>query len=91
MELKILELLGEGRLEDVSQCAREFAREANGDMQFKGIWWLNAIGLESNEFRGKVFEYQSVWGTGAALVGLYPSDLLKKRWNELPKGISKAT
>ena len=55
-------------------------------MQFKGIWWLNAIGLESNEFRGKVFEYQSVWGTGAALVGLYPSDLLKKRWNEIPQG-----
>ena len=35
--LKILELLNEGRLEDVAQCAREFAREANGDMQFKGI------------------------------------------------------
>ena len=84
--LKILELLGEGRLEDVAQCAREFAREANGDMQFKGIWWLNAIGLESNEFSGKVFEYRSVWGTGAALVGLYPNDLLKDRWNELPQG-----
>ncbi len=84
--LKILELLGEGRLEDVAQCAREFAREANGDMQFKGVWWLNSIGMESNDFSGQVFEYQPVWGTGAALVGLYPNDVLKKRWNQLPSG-----
>ena len=35
---KILEMLGEGRLEDVAQVAREFGREANADMGFKGIW-----------------------------------------------------
>ncbi|HXK39902.1 MAG TPA: hypothetical protein VJ837_03645, partial [Candidatus Paceibacterota bacterium] len=29
---KILEMLGEGRLEDVAQVAREFGREANADM-----------------------------------------------------------
>lgn len=88
--LKILELLSEGRLEDVAQCAREFAREANGDMHFKGIWWLNAIGLESNHFNGKVFEYQPVWGTGSALVGLYPTEDLKQSWNALsPKDSSE--
>ena len=82
--LKILELLGEGRLEDVAQCAREFAREANADMHFKGIWWLNALGLESNNFSGRVFDYQPVWGTGSALVGLYPTDVMTKNWNSLP-------
>ena len=74
--LKILELMGEGRLEDVAQCARDFAREANGDMQFKGIWWLNALAGETNDFEGKIFDYQPVWGTGAALVGLYPKGSL---------------
>lgn len=70
---KILELLGNGALEDVSQCAREFARQANADMGFKGIWWLNGLCGQSNAFKGKVFDYQPVWGTGAALVGLYPT------------------
>ncbi|MGZ5477266.1 MAG: DODA-type extradiol aromatic ring-opening family dioxygenase, partial [Thermoanaerobaculia bacterium] len=32
---KLLEMFGEGRLEDVAQVAREFAREANADMGFK--------------------------------------------------------
>ena len=69
---KIVQLLGEGRLEDVSQCARDFAREANGDMNFKGIWWLNGICGESNEFTGKVYDYQAVWGSGNALIELLP-------------------
>ena len=70
--LKILELLGEGRLEDVSQCTREFSRQANADMQGKGIWWLNGICGQNNNFQGKVFDYQPVWGTGCAIVGLTP-------------------
>lgn len=70
--LKILELLGEGRLEDVSQCMREFARQANADMGGKGFWWLNGLLGESNNFKGHVFDYQPVWGTGAALIGLTP-------------------
>ena len=37
---KILEFLGEGRLEDVSQLMRTFTREANADSKGKGIWWL---------------------------------------------------
>lgn len=69
---KILEILERGALEDASQVAREFAKQANGDMGFKGIWWLNGLCGESNDFHGKVFDYQPVWGTGAALVGLKP-------------------
>jgi len=70
---KILELLGEGRLEDVSQAARDAAREANGDMGFRGLWWLNGLLGQTNDFRGKVYDYQPVWGTGAALVALEPT------------------
>ena len=70
---KIVEMLGEGRLEDVSQVAREFAREANADMGFKAIWWLAALMGEHNRYDGKVWDYQPVWGTGAAIVELTPS------------------
>lgn len=71
--LKLLELLGEGRLEDVAQCARDAAREANGDMGFRGLWWLNALLGQSNHFKGHVYDYQPVWGSGAALVRLDPT------------------
>ena len=66
-------MLGEGRLEDVSQVAREFAREANADMGFKAIWWLAALAGEHNRYDGKVWDYQPVWGTGSALVELTPN------------------
>jgi len=70
---KILEMLGEGRLEDVAQVARDFAREANADMGFKALWWLGATIGEHNLYDGKVWDYQPVWGTGAAIVELTPS------------------
>ncbi len=70
--LKILELLSEGRLEDVSQCTREFSRQANADMNGKGLWWLSGLCGQTNNFNGKVYDYKPVWGTGAALVGLTP-------------------
>lgn len=70
---KILEMLGEGRLEDVAQVAREFAREANADMGFKAIWWLGATIGEHNRYDGRVWDYQPVWGTGNALVELTPN------------------
>jgi 2-aminophenol/2-amino-5-chlorophenol 1,6-dioxygenase alpha subunit len=70
---KILEMLGEGRLEDVAQVAREFGREANADMGFKAIWWLAALAGEHNKYDGRVWDYQPVWGTGSALVGLTPN------------------
>ncbi len=70
---KILDIFKEGRLEDVSEVAREYSRQANADMGFKGIWWLNGLCGKSNDFKGHVFDYQPIWGTGAALVGLYPN------------------
>jgi 2-aminophenol/2-amino-5-chlorophenol 1,6-dioxygenase alpha subunit len=70
---KILEMLGEGRLEDVAQVAREFGREANADMGFKAIWWLAALAGENNKYEGKVWDYQPVWGTGNAIVSLTPA------------------
>src|SRR5256886_1755652 len=70
---KILEMLGEGRLEDVAQVAREFGREANADMGFKAIWGLAALAGENNKYNGKVWDYQPVWGTGNAIVELTPN------------------
>jgi len=69
---KLLELLAEGRLEDVAQLARTFYEQAHGDSKLKAIWWLGAVMGQNNEYRGKVFDYQAIWGTGAAVVGLTP-------------------
>lgn len=70
---KVLELFGEGRLEDVSEIAREYSRQANADMGFRGIWWLNGLVGKTNDFTGKVFGYEPVYGTGAGVAGLYPT------------------
>ncbi len=70
---KVLEIFGQGRLEDASEIAREYSRQANADMGFKAIWWLNGLCGKTNDFTGRVFDYQAVWGTGAALLGLYPT------------------
>ena len=71
---KILEILAEGRLEDVSQLAREFSAQANADQKLKAVWWLAALMGEHNRYVGTVYDYQPVWGTGAALVGLVPTE-----------------
>lgn len=89
---KLLEMFGEGRLEDVSQVAREFGREANADMGFKAIWWLAAVMGEHNRYDGKVWDYQPVWGTGAALVELTPSGKVldfEKEFDDAPVGTQK--
>lgn len=70
---KYLEFLGKGRLEDASQLAREFATQANGDQKMKAIWWLSSVMGAANNYDGKVFAYEALYGTGAALVGLWPS------------------
>jgi 2-aminophenol/2-amino-5-chlorophenol 1,6-dioxygenase alpha subunit len=66
---KVLEIFGEGRLEDVSEVMREFSRQANADMGGRGIWWLNGLCGKQNDFDGKVFDYQPIWGTGAGIAG----------------------
>ncbi|HEX2066040.1 MAG TPA: hypothetical protein VHI93_04425, partial [Candidatus Thermoplasmatota archaeon] len=70
---KYLEILGEGRLESASQLAREFSAQASGEQKMKAIWWLAATMGQSNRYRGQVLEYQPIYGTGAALVGLWPA------------------
>jgi 2-aminophenol/2-amino-5-chlorophenol 1,6-dioxygenase subunit alpha len=79
---KLLEMFGEGRLEDVAQVARDFAREANADMGFKAIWWLGAVTGEHNKYDGKVWDYQPVWGTGNAIVELTPNDRKQMDWEK---------
>ena len=71
---KMLDILGQGRLEDVSQLARQFSAQANGDNKLKAIWWLAALMGQHNRYQGTVYEYQPVWGTGAAVVGLVPAE-----------------
>ena len=70
---KILELLADGRLEDVSQLAREFSIQANGDQKMKALWWLAAAMGQHNRYEGKVFAYGPIWGSGGAVVGLTPA------------------
>ena len=70
---KLLELLAEGRLEDVSQLARLFSQQAHADSKLKAIWWLASCMGSDNNSRGHVYAYEPVWGTGAALVSLIPS------------------
>jgi len=70
---KMLEILGEGRLEDAAQHAREFTAQANADQKMKALWWLGALMGQHNGYEGRVYDYQAVWGTGAAIVGLTPS------------------
>jgi 2-aminophenol/2-amino-5-chlorophenol 1,6-dioxygenase alpha subunit len=74
---KILEIMGEGRLEDTSEVAREYSRQANADMGFRGIWWLNGLVGKTNDFSGKVFGYEPIYGTGAAVSALYPTRAIK--------------
>ena len=71
---KMLEFLGEGRLEDVSQLARSFSHQANGDSKLKAIWWLAASMGQTNAYDGEVYAYGPIHGTGAAVVRLTPSE-----------------
>jgi len=70
---KILEILGEGRLEDVSQLAREFSAQANGDQKMKAVWWLAALMGEHNDYDGRVLAYEPIWGTGGSVVSIAPT------------------
>lgn len=73
---KFLEFLADGRLEDVSQLSRQFHREArvNKVANFKPFWWLAAVMGQTNLYAGNVMEYQPIYGSGAAVVSLTPSD-----------------
>ena len=70
--LKVLEFLEAGRLEDVAQLSRQIHREARVSkvVNFKPFWWLSAAMGAHNFYTGKVFGYEPVYGAGAAVVGL---------------------
>lgn len=70
---KLLDMLSAGRLEDVSQIARQFTLEANADQKLKAMWWLAAACGQHNQYDGQVHAYEPIWGTGAAVVSLTPS------------------
>lgn len=72
---KVLEFLGEGRLEDVAQLSRQIHREARVKKvsNFKPFWWLSSVMGSHNRYQGQVFEYQPIYGAGCAVVGLTPT------------------
>ncbi|MCB9780984.1 MAG: hypothetical protein H6742_20615 [Alphaproteobacteria bacterium] len=72
---KLLEILSEGRLEDVAQLARTVAHQAHADSQMRAFWWLSAVMGQHNRYRGEVLAYAPVWGTGAAVVELVPAQV----------------
>lgn len=41
---------------------------------FKPFWWLASIMGQSNLYAGDVYEYQPIYGSGAAVVSLLPSE-----------------
>ncbi|MBO86200.1 MAG: hypothetical protein CL927_12650 [Deltaproteobacteria bacterium] len=72
---KLLEILDEGRLEDVSQLARTFTAQAHADSKLKGIWWLASCAGAHNRYSGEVLAYAPVQGAGCAVVSLKPDAL----------------
>ncbi len=73
--LKILEFLEAGRLEDVAQLSRQIHQEARVAkvVNFKPFWWLSAAMGQHNRFTGKVYGYEPIFGAGAGVVTLDPA------------------
>ncbi len=74
--LKILEFLEKGRLEDVAQLSRQIHREARVKKvnNFKPFWWLSSVMGAHNRYKGEVLAYETVYGTGSAVVSLTPTE-----------------
>ncbi len=72
---KILEFLGEGRLEDTAQLSRVIHKQIRIPkvVSFKSMWFWSAMMGQHNRYEGRVFAYEALYGTGAAVVGLTPS------------------
>ena len=70
---KILEMLEDGRVEDVSQVIREFSQQAHGDQRGRAFWWLSGMLGQSNGYAGRTLAYGPLWGSGAAVVSLTPA------------------
>lgn len=72
---KLLEFLGEGRLEDVAQLSREIHRQIRIPkvVNFKSMWWMSAAMGAHNNYEGRVLAYEALHGTGGAVVTLTPA------------------
>ena len=73
---KILEFLGEGRLEDVGQLSRTIQQQIRVQkvVNFKPMWWLSAMNGNRNNLTGNVLAYEAVHGAGCAVVNLNPTE-----------------
>jgi len=72
---KLLEFLGEGRLEDVAQLSRQIQSQVRVHkvVNFKPMWWLSAVMGQHNRYDGDVLAYAPIHGTGATVATLVPS------------------
>ena len=72
---KILQLLGDGRLEDVAQLSRQLHQQIRVKkvVNFKPMWFLSGVMGQHNAYEGDVLAYAGVHGTGSAVVALTPS------------------
>ena len=73
---KILEFLGEGRLEDVGQLSRTIQQQIRVQkvVNFKPMWWLSAMNENRNNLTGNVLAYEAIHGAGCAVVNLNPTE-----------------
>lgn len=71
---KILELWGQGRLEDLAQLSRNIHSQVRVKkvVSFKPFWWLSAVMGAHNRYDGQVHAYGGLHGTGAAVCSLSP-------------------
>ncbi len=73
--LKILEFLKQGRLEDVGQLSRTIQRQIRVQkvVAFKPMWWLSAMNGNRNDLSGEVLAYEPIHGAGGAVVSIDPT------------------
>lgn len=72
---KILELMEQGRLEDVGQLSRTIQKQIRVQkvVAFKPMWWLSAMNDNRNDLTGEVLSYEAIHGAGAAVIHLDPT------------------
>ena len=73
---KLLEFLNDGRLEDVAQLSRNIHEQVRVKkvVNYKPMWWLSSVMGQHNRYDGSVLAYEALYGTGAAVVTLTPSE-----------------
>jgi 2-aminophenol/2-amino-5-chlorophenol 1,6-dioxygenase alpha subunit len=72
---KLLEFLGDGRLEDAAQLSRQVHKSIRVPkvVNFKPFWFLSGVMGQHNRYDGEVHAYDAIYGTGSAVVTLTPS------------------